>query len=268
MAYRSLHRFNRGFEWRPPAGPYRFLSAQQVDSYNLAGYFVVEDALAPPVVEALVDEIDPIEARLSTVLSRVPEVEVPPSQFTVTTRLVQRSDLLRRVCCTGVLADLAHELLGPRVRLYWDQSVYKKPGSWRTFPWHQDNGRSFVDPQQYLTCWLALTDATEENGCPVIAPGMHRLGTLEHWEGAQGLTCIDEPVGDHVAVPMRAGSILAFSSLTVHCTWPNRTDAVRKAYVIQYVPDGAVIVESRDGEPPVTTPQDAPSHQFLLAETR
>ena len=57
------------------------------------------------------------------------------------------------------------------MRLYWDQAVYKKPDTAAPFPWHQDNGYAYVEPQQYLTCWIALTDATEDNGCPWVVPG-------------------------------------------------------------------------------------------------
>ena len=48
--------------------------------------------------------------------------------------------------------------------MYWDQEVYKKPEKPRRVPWHQDNGYTYIEPQQYLTIWLALTDATEEMG--------------------------------------------------------------------------------------------------------
>ena len=64
------------------------------------------------------------------------------------------------------MTDLCADLLGPDVNLYWDQAVYKKPEKPRRVPWHQDNGYTYIEPQQYLTIWLALTDATEDNGCP------------------------------------------------------------------------------------------------------
>ena len=75
---------------------------------------------------------------------------------------------------------LCADLVGPDVRLYWDQAVYKKTEKPRRVPWHQDNGYTYVEPQEYLTVWLALTDATLDNGCPEVAPGCHRLGTLAH----------------------------------------------------------------------------------------
>ena len=132
------------------------------------------------------------------------------------------------------------------MRLYWDQAVYKKPGTESPFPWHQDNGYAFVEPQQYLTCWVALTDATEENGCPWVVPGLHRRGTLAHEYSDIGFVCLRDP-DDAVPVPARAGSIVVFSSLTPHSTGPNRTGDVRKAYIVQFAPAGAEVVRPEPG---------------------
>ncbi len=165
---------------------------------------------------------------------------------------------------TAVLAELCHDLVGDDVRLYWDQLVYKQPEKPRHFPWHQDNGYTYVEPQQYLTCWVPLTDTTIDNGCPWVAPGLHRLGTLAHeWVEPLGHQCLDDPTGA-VAVPARAGDVVVFSSLTPHLTGPNTTGEVRKTYILQYAPDGA---ERLDGDPAAggptgRTPQSDPDRQF------
>jgi hypothetical protein len=145
-----------------------------------------------------------------------------------------------------VFCDLVRDLIGPDVRLYWDQAVYKKPGTRADFPWHQDNGYTFVEPQAYLTCWVALTDATEANGCPRVVPGLHRGGTLAHQATDLGLVCFDEPPREPIAAPVRAGGIVVFSSLTPHATGPNLTGETRRAYILQYAPDGAIAL--RPGE--------------------
>ena len=146
-----------------------------------------------------------------------------------------------------LIRQLVGELIGPEVRLYWDQLVYKKPGTADDFPWHQDNGYTFVQPQQYLTCWVALTDATVDNGCPWIVPGVHRQGTLEHHWTHLGFQCLTDPPGARV-LEVKAGSIAVFSSLTPHRTGPNTTDSTRKAYILQYAPEGAVMYP-REGDP-------------------
>ena len=50
---------------------------------------------------------------------------------------------------------------------------------------------------------------------------------------------------------MKAGSIVVFSSLTPHTTRYNTTDETRKAYILQYAPDGAVALQ---GDPVARLP--------------
>jgi ectoine hydroxylase-related dioxygenase (phytanoyl-CoA dioxygenase family) len=168
--------------------------------------------------------------------------------------------VLRAFAAHPFIKDVCHDLLGDEVRLYWDQSVYKKTAQMREFPWHQDNGYTFIEPQQYLTFWLPLVDVDEENGCPWIAPGKHRLGTLDHWTTPIGYKCLED-VPDAVAVPAKPGDAIIFSSLSPHRTGPNlRRGTVRKAYILQYAHDGSIATH-RDGR---TAAQDHPERQFKI----
>jgi ectoine hydroxylase-related dioxygenase (phytanoyl-CoA dioxygenase family) len=105
-----------------------------------------------------------------------------------------------------------------------------------------------------------LSDATRENGCPVVAPGLHRHGTLAHVATEAGWQCLEADPPGAVAVEAPAGSIVVFSSLTPHKTGPNSSGAVRKAYIVQFAPEGAMAF--RDGRTPV--PQDDPTHQYRV----
>src|SRR6185369_8837165 len=113
--------------------------------------------------------------------------------ITFSVHLVLRSAHLRAFCSAPLFCDLTADLIGPEVRLYWDQAVYKKSEEPAPFPWHQDNGYTYLEPQQYLTCWIALTDATERNGCPWVVPTLHRCGTLKHRLTERGWQCLDDP---------------------------------------------------------------------------
>jgi len=63
-----------------------------------------------------------------------------------------------------------------------------------------------------------------------------------------------------VAVPARKGDIILFSSLSPHRTGPNLRDGtVRKAYILQYAPDGAHTVVNGD-----TVRQDDAERQFVI----
>ena len=238
------HELNQGFEWIDHAGPFRVVNHEQARRYDELGFFVLEDAVDPETLAAVTAATDPFEADQEEALRAMEGGRffiARADEITFTTHLVVRSPLLRNFTTASLFADLCADLVGPDVRLYWDQAVYKKPGTESPFPWHQDNGYAFVEPQQYLTCWVALTDATEDNGCPWVVPGLHRLGTLAHEYTDVGFVCLRDP-DDARPVPVSAGSIVVFSSLTPHSTGPNRTNGVRKAYIVQFAPDGAEVV--------------------------
>lgn len=247
----QTHELNTEFRWERAPGPYRRIDEDQSIAYAEQGFFVLEDAFDPAAVAEVIAEIDPLEAENEASL-RAREDESRfierAGEITFTNQLSARSAPLHRFCSNDVFCDLAHDLLGESVHLYVDQSVYKKPGTEKPFPWHQDNGYQFIDPQHYLTCWVALTDTDENNGCPWVLPGMHRWGTLAHRWTELGWVCAEEPEGA-VSIPLRAGSIAVFPSLMPHATGPNRRDEVRKAYIVQFAPSHAEILrQDESGE--------------------
>jgi ectoine hydroxylase-related dioxygenase (phytanoyl-CoA dioxygenase family) len=259
-----LHPWSRDFRWSAAPGPLRRVTPEQARQYDEQGFFRLERALPPEVVARVVAEIDPFEAQTQAFLERLDGRRLfiaRADEITFTTHLVRRSRYLRELVASELFRDLVHDLIGPDVRLYWDQAVYKRPGTESPFPWHQDNGYNFVEPQQYLTCWIALGDTSEANGCPWVVPGLHRLGTLAHEPSPLGFVCLRDPP-DAVPVPARAGDIVVFSSLTPHCTGPNRSDAVRRSYIVQYAPDGAEILGRDAGGAETRVRAADPDRQF------
>ena len=244
-----LHPWNRDFTWRTRSGPLRTLTPAEAAQFDRDGYVVLDGVLDATEVDAALAAIDPIEAQTDAYLKTRPDGRLAileSGAITFSVHLVTRSAELRRLAAHPAILGICHDLIGADVNLYWDQAVYKKPEKPRRFPWHQDNGYTYVEPQQYLTCWLALTNATEENGCPWVVPGLHRRGTLAHrFVEPLGYECFEHPP-EAVAAPVHAGGIVVFSSLTPHLTGPNVTAAVRKAYILQYAPAGATIL---DGDP-------------------
>jgi phytanoyl-CoA hydroxylase len=261
-----LHPSNHGFAWQDHDGPGRVLSAEQRRRFDRDGFVVLEGVFDAATVQAAVDAIDPVEARREEALrQRGGRAFIARAgEITFTTQLAGRDPVLRALVAGPTLTGLCLDLVGPDVRLYWDQAVYKKPGVEAPFPWHQDNGYTFVEPQQYLTCWIALTDATVDNGCPWVVPGLHRRGTLAHRRTRLGWVCLDD-APDAVPAPVGAGGIVVFSSLTPHRTGANRTAAVRKAYIVQYAPDGSRILlpEGEDAAGRTLTCDD-PATQFAV----
>jgi ectoine hydroxylase-related dioxygenase (phytanoyl-CoA dioxygenase family) len=263
------HALNKDFVWQDHTGPFRAISEDQAQAYDRDGYFRMEDAFDSALIEGLLAELDPLEAQFEKILREQlggRAFIARADEITFNVHPILRSPAARAFTRDPIFQNLAFDLLGPDVRLYWDQTVYKKPRSPERFPWHQDNGYTYVEPQQYLTCWVALTDADEENGCPVVAPGVHRGGTLLHRPTDLGFECFSSPPGEAVPVPLRAGSIAVFSSLTPHMTGPNLTaDRERKAYIVQFAPDGAEVVPPGDGSV-ARTRCDAPDRQYPVLE--
>jgi ectoine hydroxylase-related dioxygenase (phytanoyl-CoA dioxygenase family) len=255
------------FEWTDRTGPFRRLEPEQVKQFDTDGYFVIDDLVEPELLASVRREVDQFDREADAFLRTQQEGRVSISEtgaITFSEHLVTKSSLLRALSVHPTIIELCADLIGPDVNLYWDQGVYKQPEKPRRFPWHQDNGYTFIEPQQYLTVWLALTDATVDNGCPWVVPGLHRRGTLLHrYVDPLGWECLSAPEGA-VAAPVRAGGAVVFSSLTPHLTGPNTTDEARKAYILQYAPMGAEILrgDPAAGAPTLREPASAPDRQY------
>jgi ectoine hydroxylase-related dioxygenase (phytanoyl-CoA dioxygenase family) len=261
----TAHPWSPGFTWEDHAGPFELVTPEQAKAFDEDGFFLFEDALDHATLTRLQDEIDPLERDFVSWLDQQGGVfaNSDASAITFPFQLTSRSAWLRQFCASELFAGLAADLVGPDVSLYWDQAVYKKPEPVRKFPWHQDNGYAFLLPEPYLTCWIPLVDATSENGCPVIAPGRHRQGTILHRDSPHGRQCFDH-AEDAVPVPAKAGSVVVFSSLTPHFTGPNLSDATRKAYIVQFIPTGALMYlgDPQVEDKPAPTRQGDLAHQF------
>ena len=259
------HPRNQDFAWRDTDRTrLRRLTPQQVDQFDALGFVRLEGVFSADELGRVAEAIDPLEAEGEALVraqggsARLSSLDA----ITFTTHLVKRSQTLRDFAAHPALKYVCHDLIGDDVRLYWDQSVYKKSSKPQEFPWHQDNGYTFIEPQQYLTCWIPLADVDETNGCPWIAPRLHRQGTFEHWPTPIGLKCLED-ASDAVCVPARAGDAIVFSSLAPHRTGPNlKVGTVRKAYILQYAPQGAV-AWPRGGE---SVAQDDPERQFKILD--
>jgi ectoine hydroxylase-related dioxygenase (phytanoyl-CoA dioxygenase family) len=262
------HPWNAGFVWRDHEPPFTTVTPEQARQFDEAGYFVMEDAFTAEEMAALDAHIAPGESRVREFLKEMPDGRLSVAGVdtqTVAPHLVVQSDHLRDFCAQPLLAGLCRDLIGPDVRLYWEQAVYKQPHSAEPVLWHQDNGYTYVEPQAYLTCWIAITDATPDNGCVRVYPGVHRQGTLKHRNTPIGFECHGDE--EHsVLAPVRAGSIVVFSSLTPHHTGRNHTDEVRKSYIVQYAPAGAEALQGDpDAGPSVgRVPMDDPQRQYWV----
>jgi phytanoyl-CoA hydroxylase len=262
----QLHPWNHDFDWVDARGPFGVLTEEQAAHFDAQGYVVLPDVFDAEEIAAIRAVTDEADARSEELLRSAESGRMNIAEsgaITFTAKLAETSAQARAFVTHPALTGIVADLIGPDANLYWEQAVYKKPEKPRRFPWHQDNGYGFIEPQQYLTCWVALTDATLENGCPQVVPGLHRRGTLRHtFVDPLGLECFSDPA-DVAVAEVSAGGIVVFSSLTPHLTGPNTTGSVRKAYIVQYASADAESLNGTPDQPPIgRTACDNPDWQF------
>jgi phytanoyl-CoA hydroxylase len=165
-----------------------------------------------------------------------------------------------RLLTKDSLLDVVEELIGPEITSNPIQHVRMKlperalsdrrDGLSAGVPFHQDQGVLLpeADDSDILTCWLAITDADEANGCLQVYPRSDRGRFLDHCPGdsaaMQGLNQIGIPPrllpdASPKPLPMRAGSALFFNQMLVHGSRDNTTiDKVRISFDLRYQPTG------------------------------
>jgi len=212
------------------------VTPERREQFVMEGYFVLESFFTEEEIDAVTAAIDVhavthderLREQGAQGISRAGEIAF-------TAHLAEKDPAIAAFCRHPKMVALTTELIGPDVRLYWNQSVYKQPETPREFPWHQDNGYTPVEPAQYYTCWLALTDATIENGCVWLLPGSHRQGPVPHEDSPLGKVGYRGP-DTGLPLPLKKGSMAVFSSLALHRSGPNLSSSTRKAFIMQYIP--------------------------------
>jgi phytanoyl-CoA hydroxylase len=273
-----LHPRNKQFRWPSvkrgasfdEAGiGLKYLTAAQADHFDRDGFIALPEVFGLELIHELTNEIDRHEHEYVDRIARKPASERTAKDDTAAAvfmpHLVAISSLVRNFCASSTFCEIAMDLLGPSVRVYWDQAVYKKSERPREFPWHQDNGLVYIEPQNYLTCWVPLTPANRQNGCLWLLAGQHRRGMLDHEETADGLRCRLIDTADAVAVELMPGDLLVFSSLTPHRSGPNRSSAPRKALIFQYGLDGSTVFRDPDIGIHDDLRMDDPVRQYYVA---
>ncbi len=143
------------------------------------------------------------------------------------------SDRMRRV--TSIALKDPH--------LFNEQFVVKGPRTGASFAWHQDGAYVPFEHTPYLSVWIALDDTTLENGSLSCLPrDLRRDAHIDphSWddEGKEKVGYDGPEPGE--ALPCPAGTMVIFSSLTLHRSGANTTDKPRRAYLAQYS-DGPIL---------------------------
>jgi ectoine hydroxylase-related dioxygenase (phytanoyl-CoA dioxygenase family) len=143
----------------------------------------------------------------------------------------------------------ASQLLGDSAVRFWHDQLFCKPAKHGgVVAWHQDYSYwTRTVPLQHLTCWVALDDATTENGCMYYVPKSHKWGLLDKPELAgemEGLMAFltEEQKAAFKPIPMelKKGYGTFHHPLLVHGSYENKSERSRRAFVLNMFADGTI----------------------------
>ncbi|MBI4558259.1 MAG: phytanoyl-CoA dioxygenase family protein [Candidatus Hydrogenedentes bacterium] len=223
------------------------LAYNQIEQFKLDGYVYVGPIVTSDELVALRTAYDRIFAAKERPAS-FRELGLKEGETTAKLSVMQVIDMwrlddtFRAVFSKSEVLDMVEILMGTtNIRLYHDQALYKPAFHGDEVPWHQDNSYWKFDPANAVSCWMALDDVDEENGCMRIIPGSHRNGGIGHQTAGRSLALLATEVDESQAVPlpMPAGCAMFHHCLTLHNTKPNRTPRQRRAWAIHYIPADA-----------------------------
>jgi ectoine hydroxylase-related dioxygenase (phytanoyl-CoA dioxygenase family) len=231
----------------------------RLQQYRTDGFFKVDGFAVPSVGQAMLDDVVDIvraHARGERVEHAVVLPEAQPNfadgkdnaEDTISKvfRLHRRpafSSFLR----TPALLPIMTSLLGTSdVDCFLSQFIFKNPGAWGQ-PWHQDSYYfPFDPPRPIVGLWLAVTEATLENGCLHVLPGSHAEAVHEHIPDRRPganygyMEIVDHDMTGQVPSLMDAGDLLVFDSHLMHRSTDNVSDGIRAAMVFHVAAAGTV----------------------------
>lgn len=245
----------------------RFTNAQR-DLWLAQGYLIGDKFLDDEeldeigaVFSATIDQLRK-ENRLENVKSDdAPDAAAQVFQIRTAHRAHPLFDRLIR---DARLLDAIESLIGPNIRLVHFQGLYKPPRTGGNVHWHQDDYYFGVNKKDAVaSCWLALDDATVDNGCMWVVPGAHSrmYDHQKNWDPKDKkgffFSIKDESFLDAGAIPieLKRGQCLFHHGLMPHRSLGNTSSRMRRAFATHFF--DATVPILRDlyqSMPPENTP--------------
>ena len=231
------------------------VSEDQVEFYQKNGFLVIEDFLSA-------NELEHWKAAVMNAVKQRNGQKMPGKDlktgeadginedsayygkvFDQLLNLWQTDGEMKKLMCDERLGKMAAKLAGvDGIRIWHDQALFKRPWANPT-SWHLDTPFWSFSDRNAISIWIALDDATLENGCLFFIPGAHRETTFENKGIGINMDGIFEVYPQlvntqSVAAPMKAGSCSFHNGLTIHGANANMTSGTRRAMACAYMPDG------------------------------
>ena len=212
-----------------------------IDAFFEHGYIAFECAFSPDQVRDARSAIDDLIAGGNKDFRGVQyEESIEGKDDRPVRKLMSFVEYDARLATLANHADLhafMRRLLGDTPELFQDMALLKNPGG-REKPWHQDSAYFNLSMDTtVIGVWIALDQATLDNGCLHILPGTHRMGPTEHFKVRDWQIC-DSAVQRQldIAVPLPPGGCLIWHGLLHHGSPTNHSSKSRRALQFHYRP--------------------------------
>lgn len=141
------------------------------------------------------------------------------------------------------ILDAVESIIGANIMLYDATFIIKEPNSPAHVSWHQDlTYWGLSHTEKVTSSWLAISDATPENGCMQMVPGSHKKGQLEHLntDDKDNVLYLGQEVqgadlSSAAYCPLKRGEASIHHGWTVHSSLPNKTNDRRIGFNAQYI---------------------------------
>jgi len=231
--------------------------SHELEAWERDGFFIVRGAVDAEMCRAMHDRVVEI-ARSSGGGGMVdgkfvqPEARQNPSAGEAEDRvskifkLHRDESVFRRFIESEPVLDRVVPMLGPDLDCFLSQFIFKNPGAWGQ-PWHQDSYYFPFEPARpVVAMWLAVTEATLENGCLHILPGSQTERVHEHIPDRRPgalygyVEIVDHDMSASEPCLLEPGDLLVFDSHLMHRSTDNASDGLRAAMVYHYAQTGTV----------------------------
>jgi len=211
------------------------LTEAQIAKYHEDGYVIPDFTMPDDVIEA-------IQERHAALLKKNPEFR------DYCAAILQYDEGFADYCRNDEILDMVEQVIGQDIAL-WNSSFFAKPaGNGKATPWHQDGEYWPIRPLATCTVWLAVDDATPENGCLRIIRGSHKnQDLLQHETNPsteltlnQELLKTEYDESKAVDLVLKRGQISLHDVFLVHGSEPNTSPNPRRGMTMRFMPTTSV----------------------------
>jgi len=232
------------------------LTKQQINFYQTNGYLLIENFLneaelsfwREAVTEAIQQrggkKMPSSDAKVGEDDGINKDSDYYGKVFDQMLNLWQTNDAVKKIMLDENIGKMVADLAGwDGTRIWHDQALIKRPWANPT-SWHLDTPFWSFSDRRAMSIWVALDDATIENGCLYFIPGSFHSTTFENPGIGKNMDAVFDFYpqfikSKSVAVPMKAGSCSFHNGLTIHGAGANMTNGFRRAMTCAYMPEDA-----------------------------